>query len=473
MRAFVAAAAIGVAAGQLVVNRPVTVEQLKEMVQESVAAGDSSAPSGLTSPTICDSTVKQHAGYLRVDANAKYFFWMFESRRDPAKDPLVLWLTGGPGCSSQLAMLAENGPCRVNDDLTTQNNPYSWTNQASVIWVDQPSATGFSTGLPLVHNEDGVAKNMYAFLQAFFEALPQYQQNPFYIFGESYGGHYVPAVSHYVWQQSQSGGLNVNLKGIGIGNGLTDPEVQYKWYPDMARDGGKSYGGTLEQGVIRNPLAYAAMKAATIPCVAGIHACNAGLNRTACPSAYAFCNMAELSPYEASGYNVYDMRKKCDPALPLCYNFTAVTAFLNSAEVQQQLGVSKTWESCNDIVNMGFQEDWMKDLQVKLPDMLAAGIEVLIYAGDVDFICNWLGNKMWTMALEWPHKDAFNSAEDKPYVVGNTQGGRLRSAFGMHFLQVYQAGHMVPMDQPAVALQLLNDFISGRMRDAADTEVVV
>ena len=54
------------------------------------------------------------------------------------------------------------------------------------------------------------------------------------------------------------------------------------------------------------------------------------------------------------------------------------------------------------LVNLGFQHDWMKNYQTKIPDMLAAGIQVLIYAGDVDFICNWLGNKHWALALEWP-----------------------------------------------------------------------
>ena len=106
------------------------------------------------------------AGYLDVAVGVKYFFWMFESRSKPSTDPLVLWLTGGPGCSSQLALLAENGSCNMAKNGTgTEKNPYSWTSNANVIWVDQPAATGFSTGLPLVHDEDGVASNMYNFMQ--------------------------------------------------------------------------------------------------------------------------------------------------------------------------------------------------------------------------------------------------------------------------------------------------------------------
>merc|ERR1719321_357559 len=105
----------------------------------------------------------------------------------------------------------------------------------------------------------------------------------------------------------------------------------------------------------------------------------------------------------------------------------------------------------------------MKNYQTKLPEMLADGIKVLVYAGDVDYICNWLGNKKWTLAMEWPHKADFNAAADSPYEVGGKVSGRLRSSGGFSFLQVYLAGHMVPRDQPTVALAMLNDFLAGKI----------
>merc|ERR1719277_991947 len=354
------------------------------------------------------------------------------------------------------------------DGASTVLNKYSWTAQANVMWVDQPSATGFSTGSPTTAGEDGVAEKMYQFLQSFYKALPQYASNDFFIFGESYAGHYVPAVSHYLWQQGQGGGFKVPLKGIGIGNGLTDPEEQYKWYPDMAHDGGKSEGGTLAKGVITSRLTYGAMKAATQGCVNKIQACNAN-TPSACTTAYARCNYGELVPYQLTGYNPYDMRIKCQKP-PLCYDFSPVEKFLNSKATQQQLGVSKKWESCNRVVNMAFQKDWMRNYHTKLPDMLADDIKVLIYAGDVDYICNWLGNKKWTMALEWPHKADFNAAADQPYTVDGKQVGRIRTSNGFHFMQVYQAGHMVPMDQPAAALAMLNDFMDGKLGEASAEE---
>lgn len=48
-------------------------------------------------------------------------------------------------------------------------------------------------------------------------------------------GHFVPATSHRVWQGNQDGdGLYMNLQGVGVGNGLTNPLVQYQYYAQMA-----------------------------------------------------------------------------------------------------------------------------------------------------------------------------------------------------------------------------------------------
>lgn len=161
---------VGLVGAQLVPEPPVDFQELQRLMEEEgLLTTEDVASTNLSSPTICDSSVKQHSGYLDVAIRTKYFFWMFESRSKPSTDPLVLWLTGGPGCSSQLALLAENGPCNMAKNGTgTEKNPYSWTSNANVIWVDQPAATGFSTGLPLVHDEDGVASNMYNFMQERF-----------------------------------------------------------------------------------------------------------------------------------------------------------------------------------------------------------------------------------------------------------------------------------------------------------------
>merc|ERR1712048_1126960 len=398
-------------------------------------------------------------------------FWLFESKSDPANDPLIMWLSGGPGCSSQLALFAENGPCAVSKDgKSTALNPSSWHNKANVMWVDQPAGVGFSSGFG-THNEDGVATNMWTFLQNFYKQFPQYQQNKFYIFGESYAGHYVPAIAHRVWKNNKNADFKIPLAGIGIGNGLTNPEEQYKWYPKFGKDGCAAQGGHTP-GVL-NSKVVGLMTVAMPACTAGIKFCSSGshdpdtglaINITACLAAFDACNIMTEVPIEFTDRNPYDVRIACEKR-PLCYDFDAVTDYLNTAEVQKQLGVNAKWGSCNRKVQLLFSSagDYLINYHQLIPELLEDGIEALIYAGEMDYLCNWCGNKAWASKLEWSGKDAFNKATDDDYKFQGNVAGRIRSAQGFHFMQVYGAGHLMPMDKPDVALDMVNKFISGNL----------
>lgn len=417
------------------------------------------------SPKLCDPDVVQYAGYVTIDPKEKveYFFWFFGSRSPTAAtDPVALWMTGGPGCSSELAILVENGPCTIDDELNTVSNPFSWNNVANMIYIDQPAGTGFSTGnqAGYAHNETTVGDDMYVFLQAFFQTFPQYQSNDFYITGESYGGHYVPATSHRVYEgNTHNEGVHINLKGVSIGNGLTDPSIQYQYYAQLAYNWSTTLTGEPRVSLQQ----YADMTAAIPKCVQMINDCQK--DTSVCPQAEDFCNKAEFDPFELSGYNPYDIRKKCVGG-GLCYNFTNEQAWLNLPSVQAALGVSKQWTICNYVVNAGFGHDWMKDYQQDIPAQLEAGTKFLIYAGDCGFICNWLGNKAWALALDWSGKAAFDAAPDSAWNYKaadgtETQGGIVRSANGFTFLQVFGAGHMVPMNQPQAALAFFTTLING------------
>lgn len=431
--------------------------------EEIEAVLSQQSPSGL-----CDTTVKQHSGYISFGKNKQYFFWMFESRSDPATDPTVMWLTGGPGCSSMTGLLFENGPCKVNADKTsTTPNPYSWNTRANVMWVDQPPGTGFSKG-SWDFGEDGVAEDMYQFLQAFFKANPQYNKK-FFVTGESYAGHYIPAVTHRVYEGNtklQDGDVKIDLKGMAIGNGLTNPQEQYKWYPEYM-----CTGAGHATPPINSSTECGLLKAADVVCEGSLRGCNSGVPvvaPAACAAAMETCALAFQVPYMATGKNPYDVRIKCEKP-PLCYDMDNDVAYLNDKDVQKQLGVDMRFSSCNLIVNKAFTLDFMKNYHQLIPPMLASGIEVLIYAGDQDFICNWLGNEKWVQALDWTHKTEFNAAAKKPYIIRGKEVGRmdgkevgeLQSFSNLHFLRVAQAGHMVPLDQPEAALGMLNDFLDG------------
>ena len=85
-------------------------------------------------------------------------------------------------------------------------------------------------------NEAEVSQDLYHFIIDFLKAYPEYQDNDFYITGESYAGHYVPATAHRMWlgNKNKESDIHIPLAGMAVGNGLTDPEVQYSYYPEMA-----------------------------------------------------------------------------------------------------------------------------------------------------------------------------------------------------------------------------------------------
>merc|ERR1739848_724702 len=179
------------------------------------------------------------------------------------------------------------------------------------------------------------------------------------------------------------------------------------WYPDMFCNGGGHAPPAANSSAV-----CAGLKAAVPACEAALKGCNSELpvvNTAACLAAFEVCNLAFQVPYMATDKNPYDMRIKCEKP-PLCYDMSNDVKFLNDKTVQKQLGVNMKFESCNLVVNKAFTLDFMKNYHMFIPPMLSGGIDVLIYAGDQDFICNWLGNEKWVQALNWTHKAEFNVA---------------------------------------------------------------
>lgn len=153
-----------------------------------------------------------HPGFVNLTSNDDYFYWLFKSRSNPSTDPLSVWLTGGPGCSSVMALFTENGPYNVNADLNLSSNAYSWNTKSNLLFVDQPIGTGFSKGrvIDYVTNEDEIAEDFYIFLKGFFEKFPEFKGRELYITGESYAGHYIPAIGAYLKQKNDT---DINIVG--------------------------------------------------------------------------------------------------------------------------------------------------------------------------------------------------------------------------------------------------------------------
>ena len=101
-------------------------------------------------------------GFVPVDRfEDDIFYWMVKARHDPENAPLVMWLTGGPGCSSEVALFYEQGPWRLTQDGQVQENPETWSNVANMLFIDQPIGAGFSHGGgKVIHTEEEIARDV-------------------------------------------------------------------------------------------------------------------------------------------------------------------------------------------------------------------------------------------------------------------------------------------------------------------------
>jgi len=379
-----------------------------------------------------------YAGFQPIQQKGSLFFWLFESRGHKDTDPLVIWLTGGPGCSSELALLVENGPYYVNkENNTLRINPYSWNNNANLLYIDQPLGTGFSTGTQLDKTEDEIAADFYLFLQEFLDSFPQFKGRDFYITGESYAGHYIPAISNNIVKQ---GGLDLKFNGIAIGNGLMSVYWQYPKYADYA----------LENNLVDEKL-YKSL-------VTGFKLCDSLIKQGLYSLALVQCQtQVERILGNPPKFNVYDIREPCEHQ-PLCYDLSFVDDFLEQPAVQTALGVSgRPWSECNNTVHTELSADWITDFTATLGTLINSGLRVLIYHGDKDFICNWRGGETLTENIPWAGQDEFNKQNYTVY----ENFGEYKHLDNLTFYRVYNAGHMVPMDQPLAALNMLDKFIAG------------
>ncbi|KAF8655864.1 hypothetical protein AX16_002947 [Volvariella volvacea WC 439] len=414
----------------------------------------------VTEPDLCDPSVKQYSGYLDAADDKHLFFWFFESRSSPKDDPLILWLNGGPGCSSSTGLLFELGPCSIADNgLNTTHNPYSWNKHANIIFLDQPVNVGYS------YADDGTTvstspvagQDVYAFLQLFLNRFPQYSQQPFHIAAESYGGTYAPNFASVIYKKNQDvllapvpGLVHINLASVILANGLTDPYIQFASIPDYVCEGPfPVYDGPEDPRC-------AALKTKVPTCQRLIKSCYQFNSRFPCVTAQLYCNTQLMGPLVQTGLNPYDVRRKCDRAKDgnLCYiQMSWIEKWMNDPKNKAALGVdpSKEFASCNMEVNQAFtfQGDGMHNSARLLPELINNNVRLLVYAGNADMMCNYLGNARWVEQLDTKFAAEYSKTKAIPWVTAETGllAGEVRSAGGggftagnVTFVNVYDAG---------------------------------
>ena len=116
---------------------------------------------------------------VNEEHNGNLFFWHFANRHIANRQRTVLWVNGGPGCSSMDGALMEIGPYRVTKEGTLTYNDGSWDEFANVLFVDNPVGTGYSyvDTDSYVKELTQMADQMVIFLKKFFELFPEYEDN--------------------------------------------------------------------------------------------------------------------------------------------------------------------------------------------------------------------------------------------------------------------------------------------------------
>ncbi|GKV01287.1 hypothetical protein SLEP1_g13852 [Rubroshorea leprosula] len=172
---------------------------------------------------------------------------------------------------------------------------------------------------------------------------------------------------------------------MAIGNGLTNPAIQFAAEPDYA----------LSMSLI-NQSDYYNIEKLVPNCVKSAKACESGGGNTTCVSSYETCqSIFNKILLIAGNINYYDIRKKCEGEL-FCYDLSAIEIFLNEKSVKEALGVGNiTFVSCSTDVYDRMAGDLMKNLAVGIPELLEDGIRVLVYVGEYDLVCNWLGETLY------------------------------------------------------------------------------
>ncbi|KAJ7776290.1 serine carboxypeptidase [Mycena metata] len=397
---------------------------------------------------VCETTpdVYQASGYGDLTFTKSIFFWYFAARNNPTTAPLSLWFNGGPGSSSMIGLLQELGPCRItNDSASVTLNPFSWNNNSNMLFIDQPVGVGFSHGTESVGTSQDAAADIWSFLQIFLKdsRFSKLAANDLAIWTESYGGHYGPTFAAYFLSQNTAigagtvSGQHLNLKTLGIGNGLTVIILSLSQYPGyISYSQSNPYHPLVSPSIIAS--ANISWNTPTTGCKDQIIACNNKGNNSVCSDAQSFCN-GEILDSLVGTFDVYYVPSGFDDPYP-----PDISSYLDS--IQTKIGAEVRWQETNDEVYDNFADtgDWMRSSLPHLEAVINSGVRVTIYDGDADYICNFMGVEAMVGQLNTNSSAEFNQQEFAPYLVNGQLAGQFKTAGTFSYVRVYGAGHEVP-----------------------------
>ena len=427
-----------------------------------------------------------------------FYFWGFESRHEPEKNPLTLWLTGGPGCSSMTGLLQELGPCLATKDsghgkISTKANPYSWVQKSNLIFLDQPIGVGFSyaswkngtrtkkkSPATRVFSSQQGARD----LSAFMHLLATHNDGPFgsykndssvhlrdfHVAGESYAGLYIPLMvdqiltDNALYEKNPEQGLKpLPVQSMLIGNGMTSPKHLYQAYYDYACTKKSGHKPFLAKSTCRE------MKKHLPTCLAKVDKCNKKYNRQFCRETQFFCDEKLNDPWMGTDKSPFDYTH------PDYYpEDEYIESFLNDKVTRRVLGIDDydfgdkddgTFVGCSDRVYWDYYStgDGVLDSTWAVKRALEEGVRVLAYSGRRDFQCNWLGNAAWIEELQWSGHDGYAKAKMHDWYAkkgDKERAGQFRHYGGLTFATLDHAGHLVPFDDREASLVMFDRWLN-------------
>jgi len=341
----------------------------------------------------------------------------------------------------------EMGPYLLDNStgtLTPVPRNYTWSTYFHLLFIDNPSTVGYSIpGTENVTSTTIAAQELLVFLEQFFQEYPILADNDFYIFGESYGGHYIPALAYEILTSNST---QIQLSGIGIGNAWTDPVNQLGYYASYCYAAGlvdENDHDTLRQWELQ---AVQAIESGDLITANNLFNTIEAYIQDANVTGGVFIN------------NYYQYF----PNVPILAQFALAQAWLSMNSTQQMMNVSlnPSYQLCNAEIYQWWQLDMMTSVADKLSYVLA-NLDVLLYNGADDIEVNTSGVLNFLEKLSWEGAEGFMETERQIWNTQEGVAGNVKSSSNLTFVTIYGSGHIVPFDQPVKAIDMVVRWVNG------------
>ncbi|KAG8056122.1 hypothetical protein GUJ93_ZPchr0001g32448 [Zizania palustris] len=389
------------------------------------------------------------SGYLNVTSTNSLYFAFYEAT-DPvtapaASVPLLVWLQGGPGCSSLTGNFDEIGPYLLLNSTSLSRNRDRWNRRFGVIFLDNPLGAGFSvpaSDADIPTDEPTIDAHLLAALQSFMALDPTFRARPLFLTGESYAGKYIPSAASRIIEANAKlqDDQRLNLQGIAIGNGMTHPVAQVTVHADQA------YFAGLVNAAQKAEIEE--MQDRTVSFVNAEKWVEARTERN------KIIDFLRNVTGVATSFNY--AREQPYPTRPL-------RDFLNTGEAKEALRArgDVEWARCSKAVSAALAEDIMKSARDDVDAVLASnGTRVLLFQGVFDMHSGPASVEAWVRGLAWPGLAAFLAAERAVWRLGDGQlAGYVQSSGALANAVIVGAGHMAAGDNRPAAQAMIEGWV--------------